>query len=90
LTKPQESPSVQQALATSPKLSKSPKSGHGAIAVDAADLAEIQEEIRKLEKIAKTKPKAVDPFDAKIFNSKYGKEDPKTEPTDRKAIPNEP
>lgn len=90
LTKPQESPSVQQALATSPKLSKSPKSGHGAIAVDAADLAEIQEEIRKLEKIAKTKPKAVDPFDAKIFNSKYGKEDPKTEPSDRKAIPNEP
>jgi len=67
----QAAPQVQQAIATTPKLSKPPKSGSGSVAVDATELAEIEDEIRKLEKIANKKPKATDPFDAKIFNSKY-------------------
>jgi hypothetical protein len=67
---------VQQAVAPSPKLSKPPKSGSGSVAIDAGELMEIQEEIRKLEKTASKQTKATDPFDAKIFNSKYRNEDP--------------
>ncbi|RLT13848.1 MAG: hypothetical protein DWI26_07425 [Planctomycetota bacterium] len=62
---------VQHAIATAPKLSKPPKTGSTAVSIDASELIEIQEEIRKLETSAKNKPKASDPFDAKIFNSKY-------------------
>jgi hypothetical protein len=55
-------------------LSKPAKNGAGSVVIDAGDLAEIEEEIRKLEKIAKNKPKdPADPFDAKIFNSKFRK-----------------
>jgi hypothetical protein len=71
-----ESPTaVQSAVASStPKLSKPAKNGAGSVVIDAGDLAEIEEEIRKLEKIAKNKPKdPADPFDAKIFNSKFRK-----------------
>ena len=83
----QDASSVQQAIATSPKLSRAPKSGYGAVAIDATDLAEIQEEIRKLERLAKTKSKVVDPFDAKIFNSKHGKVDPNAELPPSKQSP---
>jgi hypothetical protein len=72
LAKPEPSATVQSAVAAEPKLSKPAKNGSGSVVIDASDLAEIEEEIRKLEKIAKNKPKdPVDPFDAKIFNSKY-------------------
>jgi hypothetical protein len=60
-----ESPTaVQSAVASStPKLSKPAKNGAGSVVIDAGDLAEIEEEIRKLEKIAKNKPKdPADPF----------------------------
>jgi hypothetical protein len=68
-------PAAQSAVASSaPKLSKPAKNGAGSVVIDAGDLAEIEEEIRKLEKIAKNKPKdPADPFDAKIFNSKHRK-----------------
>jgi hypothetical protein len=74
--KPESTSEVQQAVAPSPKLSKPPKSGSGSVAIDAGELMEIQEEIRKLEKTASKQTKATDPFDAKIFNSKYRNEDP--------------
>ena len=74
--KPESTSEVQQAVAPSPKLSKPPKSGSGSVAIDAGELMEIQEEIRKLEKSASKQTKATDPFDAKIFNSKYRNEDP--------------
>jgi hypothetical protein len=74
--KPESTSEVKQAVAPSPKLSKPPKSGSGSVAIDAGELMEIQEEIRKLEKTASKQTKATDPFDAKIFNSKYRNEDP--------------
>jgi len=74
--KPESTSEVQQAVAPSPKLSKPPKSGSGSVAIDAGELMEIQEEIRKLEKTASKQTKATDPFDAKIFNSKYRNEEP--------------
>jgi hypothetical protein len=74
--KPESTSEVQQAVAPRPKLSKPPKSGSGSVAIDAGELMEIQEEIRKLEKTASKQTKATDPFDAKIFNSKYRNEDP--------------
>ena len=57
----------------SAKLSKPPRSGTGSLAIDARDLAEIEDEIQRLEKIADKQSKKSDPFDAKIFNSKYSK-----------------
>ena len=74
--KPESTSEVKQAVAPSPKLSKPPKNGSGSVAIDAGELMEIQEEIRKLEKAASKQTKATDPFDAKIFNSKYRNEDP--------------
>ena len=74
--KPESNSEVKQAVAPSPKLSKPPKNGSGSVAIDAGELMEIQEEIRKLEKAASKQTKATDPFDAKIFNSKYRNEDP--------------
>jgi hypothetical protein len=74
--KPESTSEVKQAVAPSPKLSRPPKSGSGSVAIDAGELMEIQEEIRKLEKAASKQTKATDPFDAKIFNSKYRNEDP--------------
>ena len=74
--KPDSTSEVKQAVAPSPKLSKPPKSGSGSVAIDASELMEIQEEIRKLEKAASKQAKPTDPFDAKIFNSKYRNEDP--------------
>ncbi|MEK0425393.1 MAG: hypothetical protein RJB11_1484, partial [Planctomycetota bacterium] len=70
-------PAAQSAVASSAaKLSKPAKTGAGSVVIDAGDLAEIEEEIRKLEKIAKNKPKdPADPFDAKIFNSKHKTKD---------------
>ena len=74
--KPESNSEVKQAVAPSPKLSKPPKNGSGSVAIDAGELMEIQEEIRKLEKAASKQTKTTDPFDAKIFNSKYRNEDP--------------
>jgi hypothetical protein len=74
--KPESTSEVKQAVGPSAKLSKPPKSGSGSVAIDAGELMEIQEEIRKLEKSASKQTKATDPFDAKIFNSKYRNEDP--------------
>jgi len=74
--KPESTSEVKQAVAPSPKLSKPPKNGSGSVAIDASELMEIQEEIRKLEKAASKQTKVTDPFDAKIFNSKYRNEDP--------------
>lgn len=74
--KPDSTSEVKQAVAPSPKLSKPAKSGSGSVAIDASELMEIQEEIRKLEKAASKQTKVTDPFDAKIFNSKYRNEDP--------------
>lgn len=68
--------SVQNAVASSPKLSKPAKSGPAPVVVDARELTEIQEEIRKLEKMANKKGTPADPFDAKIFNSKHGNSKP--------------
>jgi hypothetical protein len=75
-SKPESTSEVKQAVGPSAKLSKPPKSGSGSVAIDAGELMEIQEEIRKLEKTASKQTKATDPFDAKIFNSKYRNEDP--------------
>jgi valyl-tRNA synthetase len=74
--KPDSASDVKQAIVAAPKLSKPTKSGSGAVALDAGELMEIQEEIRKLEKAASKQTKATDPFDAKIFNSKFRNDDP--------------
>ncbi|MFM8571533.1 MAG: hypothetical protein ACKOAU_08045 [Pirellula sp.] len=73
-SKPDTSAAVQHAIASPAKLSRPPKSGSAGVVINASELAEIEEEIRKLEKTAREKPKVVDPFDAKIFNSKYRSE----------------
>jgi hypothetical protein len=74
--KPDPASDVKQAIVAAPKLSKPPKNGSGAVAIDAGELMEIQEEIRKLEKAASKQTKPIDPFDAKIFNSKFRNDDP--------------
>jgi len=86
-SKPETQSQVQQAIATPPKLSKPPKTGSTAVSIDASELIEIEQEIQKLEKIAKTKPKASDPFDAKIFNSRYRKDDPENSKLPAKPLP---
>jgi hypothetical protein len=58
------------------KLSKPPKSGGPAVAIDAAELALIEQEIAKLErvpvgKVGSDESASKDPFDAKIFNAKH-------------------
>ena len=57
------------------------------MSIDASELIEIEQEIQKLEKIAKTKPKASDPFDAKIFNSRYRKDNPENSKLPAKPLP---
>lgn len=59
------------------KLSKPAKSGGPAVAIDAAELALIEQEIAKLERVPVSKAgsdesASKDPFDAKIFNAKHG------------------
>lgn len=58
------------------KLSKPPKTGGPSVAIDAAELALIEQEIAKLErvpagKLASEESAPKDPFDAKIFNAKH-------------------